>query len=168
MKPGRLGMLSALVASLCCVGPVVLVLLGLGGLGVGAMLGRFHGWFLLGAMMLLGFAWRRYTKETRRCRAASCEMAQGKTTRGVLTLASAVVALFVGLNLYTYAGQHRYAQPRATGDTRSFASVAIPVEGMTCFTCQLAVEAAVKTLPGVREVRADVMSQRATVSYDPR
>lgn len=166
MKSGWMGILSALVASLCCIGPLVLVLLGLGTLGLGAALGRYHWWFLLAAMGLLAFAWRAYLKEKGRCQAARCEMAQGKAARWTLTLATLIVALFAGLNLYTYASQSgaRSSRPTPAG---AFASVAIPVEGMTCFTCELTVESSVKHLPGVQSVDARVKDKAAYVRYDP-
>ena len=160
-------MLSALVASACCLGPVILVVLGLGSLGFGAFLGRYHWWFIGTAIVLLTHAWRTYLTEAHRCQTASCEIARGKTTRTALTLASAVVALFVGLNLYTYASQHRPLPPHLTGGTPSSAFVVIPVEGMTCFTCELTVESSLKRLPGVRGVDASVKDAAAYVQYDP-
>lgn len=57
MKADKLGILSALMASVCCVTPLVLVLLGLGGIGIGTVLGRFHWWFLLVAIVLLTYGW---------------------------------------------------------------------------------------------------------------
>jgi copper chaperone CopZ len=165
MKAGKLGILSALVASVCCVGPVVLILLGLGGLGLGAMLGRYHWWFILAAVGLLVFAWRVYFKERGRCRAASCEMAQGKITVRALIGASVVVALFVGLNLSTYASQ-RHARPGGTSTKRAV-EAAISVEGMTCFTCELMVESSLKRLPGVQDADARVTEHAAYVRYDP-
>lgn len=164
MKPAKLGILSALTASVCCLGPVVLVLLGLGGLGVGAVLGRYHWWFIIAAIAILAVAWRRYSKETLRCRAASCEMAQGNATRTGLTLASVVVAAFVGLNLYTYASPHRRRQDIMTHS--SLASVVILVKGMTCFTCKLTVESSLERLPGVKDVDARVADETAVVQYD--
>jgi len=167
MKPGQMGILSALVASLCCVGPLVLVLLGLGTLGLGAFFGRYHWWFLFGAMGILAFAWRAYLKERGRCQAARCEMAQGKPAKWTLTLATLVVALFVGLNLYTYASQSAAHSPQQSSSAGTSASVAIPVEGMTCFTCELTVESSLKRLPGVQSADARVKEQAAYVSYDP-
>ncbi len=167
MKPQKLGILSALLASMCCLGPVLLVLLGLGSLGFGTFLGRYHWWFIAAAIILLTIAWRSYLKEAGRCRAASCEMAQGKTTRAVLTLASVVVAVFVGLNLYTYASRHRSAQgPAVARINNASTSVVIPVEGMTCFTCELTVESSLKTLPGVQSADAKVNDAAAYVRYD--
>ncbi len=101
MKAGPLGILSAVLASVCCLGPVLLVLLGFGSLGFGALIGRYHWWFIAAAIGLLAVAWRSYLKEAGRCRAASCEMACGNTTRVFLILASVVVTAFIGLNLKT-------------------------------------------------------------------
>lgn len=168
MKPQRLGILSALLASVCCLGPVLLVVLGLGSLGFGAVLGRYHWWLIGTAIALLAYAWRSYLKEAARCKAASCEMARGKTTRMVLTLASGVVAIFVGLNLHTYASQSHTIRPQtASVGARHLASVAIPVEGMTCFTCELTVESSLKKLPGVQNADARINDAAAYVEYDP-
>ena len=95
-------------------------------------------------------------------------MAQGKTTRTMLTLASVVVATFVGLNMYTYASQRRSVpEPRVDAGHSELASVIIPVDGMTCFTCELTVESSLKGLPGVEQVNAKVNEQAAYVRYDP-
>jgi len=162
-----MGVLSALVASVCCVGPLLLILLGLGSLGLGAFFGRYHWWFILAAIGLLAFAWRAYLKERGRCQAARCEMAQGKTAQWTLTLATLVVVLFVGLNLYTYMSQSWASPSRQAQGTGKFASVVIPVEGMTCFTCELTVESSLKRLPGVQSADARVNDKAAYVSYDP-
>jgi len=149
------------------VGPVLLVLLGLGSLGFGALIGRYHWWFIGTAISLLAVAWRSYVKEAGRCKTASCEMARGNTTRTALSLASAVVALFVGLNFATYASQRRTSPaPSATTPSGNLLSVAIPVEGMTCFTCELTVESSLKKLPGVHNADAKVNEGMAYVRYD--
>ena len=168
MKADRLGILSAVFASVCCLGPVLLVVLGLGSLGFGAVLGRYHWWFIGAAIVLLSYAWRSYLTEVRRCKTASCEMARGKTTRTVLTVASVVVAAFVGLNLSTYASQtHKVSSTGTAPPTGQLTSVAIPVEGMTCFTCELTVESSLKGLPGVHSADAKVKEAAAYVEYNP-
>ena len=164
MKADKLGIFSALVASVCCVTPLLLVLLGLGSLGIGAALGRFHWWFLLAAVALLTYGWRVYGKEQGRCRAAHCEIPQGGTTRMVLTAASVIVAAFVGLNLYTYASQHSTTSlPAGNGLT----SIVLPVKGMTCLTCELTIESSLKRLPGVSHADARVAEETVSIHYDP-
>jgi len=94
MKARTLGVLSALTASACCLGPAVFALLGLGSLGVGAALGRAHWWLLVAALALLLIAWRRFFREVARCRATGCRMASGKVTGLVLLIASLVFIIF--------------------------------------------------------------------------
>ncbi len=147
MKAGPLGIFSAALASVCCLGPVLMVLLGLGSLGFGALIGRYHWWFIVAAIALLTHAWRSYLKEAGRCRTTRCEMAGGARTRVALLLASMVVAVFISLNLYTYASQQRRAhQDTANPTSGQLVSVAIPVGGMTCFTCELTVASSLKRL----------------------
>lgn len=165
MKAEKLGVLSALMASVCCVTPLLLVLLGLGSLGIGAVLGRFHWWFLLLAVGLLTYGWWMYVKERGRCRTAHCEMPRNKTTRTVLTTASVIVATFVGLNLYTYASQRTTANAPST--STGLSNIVLPVEGMTCLTCELTIESTLQRLPGVASADASVVQRVVTVSYDP-
>jgi len=167
MKAGPLGILSAVLASVCCLGPVLLVLLGLGSLGFGALIGRYHWWFIGAAVGLLAFAWRSYFNEKRRCDAAHCAMEKGQTTKGSLLLASTVVAVFVGLNVYTYASQGRKSAISTSPSAASLATIKIPIEGMTCFTCELSVESSLKRLSGVESADAKVIDRAAYVRYNP-
>ena len=162
MKAKGLGILSALTASVCCLGPLLLIALGFGSLGLGAALGRYHWYFILGAALLLAFAWRRYFKEKNSCESAHCQMEGKKMTRNVLVLASSVVLLFAGLNLYVYARGSAVSEVSKQG-----VQVSIPVEGMSCFTCEIAVQSAVKKLPGTHQVKASAKDKIAIVSYDP-
>lgn len=50
MKAKKLGIFSAILASICCLGPLILVLIGLGSLGIGAVISRYHWWFLGGGI----------------------------------------------------------------------------------------------------------------------
>ena len=161
MKAKGLGILSALTASVCCLGPLLLIALGLGSLGLGAALGRYHLYFILGAAFLLAFAWRRYFKEKKSCESARCEMEGKKITKNVLLLASSIVLLFAGLNIYTYASGSAVNEGSKQG-----VQVSIPVDGMSCFTCEISVQSAVKKLPGVYQVRASAKDHVAIVSYD--
>lgn len=164
MRAHKLGILSAATASLCCVGPVLLAVLGVGGLGAGAFVGEHHWYFIAGAALLLGLSWYAYLKERRRCQTERCEMAGGKLTRITLPLATLMVIAFFGLNLYTYAGDERLVPSLASA---AYAQTVIPVEGMTCFSCEMHVEHSLKKLEGVGEVKASAPNHSVTVSYDP-
>lgn len=164
MQARKLGILSAFLASVCCVGPVLLAVVGLGGLGLGAFIGANHWYFIAGAGLLLGWAWYAYLRERRRCVTDRCEMVGGKATRIALPLATLVVLGFFGLNLYTYVGG---ATAQASTPSAAYAQVVLPVEGMTCYTCTVTVEHSLKALEGVQEAKASVPGRSVTVSYDP-
>jgi Cu+-exporting ATPase len=47
-------------------------------------------------------------------------------------------------------------------------TIALPVVGMTCASCQHHVESALRSTSGVESARVDLMAHRATVTFDPR
>lgn len=51
----RWGLLSALVASLCCVGPLALILLGVGGASTALSIGYRKPYFIILGVIILGF-----------------------------------------------------------------------------------------------------------------
>lgn len=165
MRSDRAGIGSALLASVCCVGPVALAALGLGGLGLSAFIGQYHWYFIGGAALVLGYAWYSYLKERRRCGDQHCEMVRGRFTGATLTLASVAVAAFFGLNVYSYAGVSAASQ--AAAERPDLAEVVIPVDGMTCFTCTITVEHSLQALEGVSDAAASVPDRSVKVSYDP-
>lgn len=94
MKVGVLGIFSAIFASICCVLPLLLIFLGLGSLGVGAAISRYH-WLFLGiGVLLVVLAWGYYFKEK--------QMRSKRLTQIILIAASVVVVIFVLLSLYPY------------------------------------------------------------------
>jgi hypothetical protein len=90
MKAKTLGVLSVVTASLCCLGPIALAALGLGGLAAAssAPLAR---WIFLGlATALLVLGWRRYITEVAQCSPAQCPI-----TGRFLSLCALVAASFM-------------------------------------------------------------------------
>lgn len=99
MKAEKLGALSALTASACCLGPAVLAAAGLGGLGFGIYFVRFSGVLVAAAVVLLALGWRLYLTEHRRCAQTQCRMRGGKTALITLSLASVIVAGFAVMHM---------------------------------------------------------------------
>ncbi len=63
------GVIAALAASVCCIGPLVLVLLGIGGAWAGslAVMEPFRPYFLGAAVIFLFFAWRKIYRPVTVC-----------------------------------------------------------------------------------------------------
>lgn len=72
-KTGRSSLLAggvaALLASACCVGPLVLVVLGFSGAWIGNLtaLEPYRPWFLGAALVAMVFAWRQLYRPARAC-----------------------------------------------------------------------------------------------------
>lgn len=167
MKSGKLGILSALVASICCLGPVLLIFLGLGSLGIGAAIGKYHWYFITGAVVLLVFSWRDYLKDKKTCALEGCRVENKKITMSILLTATLVVAIFAGLNLYTYAGGKGFSNVKRGSEIIEGKTDIIPVKGMTCVSCEFAVSSALKKVDGVTNAMASAKEGKAQVTYDP-
>lgn len=166
MKAKNLGIFASVFASICCVGPLLLILLGLGTLGIGALIDKYHWWFLGGGVLLITIAWRAYFKEKRTCELKACLMENKRPTQIILMLATLIVIFFVGLNLYSYVGNpSHYDKPSAVVNNAK--TVIIPVEGMTCFTCEVTVTQVLKKVEEVVSASASVKNKSAKVVYDP-
>ncbi len=166
MKAAKAGVVSALSASACCIGPLLLIAIGLG--SGAAFLGRYHWFFLIGGFAVLTWAWAKYLREKTVC---DCERTQMEGRRGVmftLLIATVIVLGFAGLNIsrYVFAGALTSTQepPAAAGLSRAV----IPIEGMSCVTCEIAVRRALTNVAGVKAARVSVANKRAGVDYDPK
>lgn len=165
MKSMKIGVLSAITASICCIGPLILIALGLGSLDLGAVINKYHGLFLSAGILLILFSWIRYFKEKKRCTIKKCQMENKRVTLSILIISTTIVLFFVGLNLYTYADRPLAIDPTiSVADTKT---VSIPVEGMTCFTCEVSASSALKKIDGVVSVKASAKDGMVLINYDP-
>jgi mercuric ion transport protein len=166
MKAKNVGILSAILGSICCVGPLLLIAVGLG--AGAAAISRYHWLFIAAAIVALAFAWTRYFREKTNC-ACEAEAMQGRRSGTVtLLIATAIVLGFVGMNtsryLFARTSASAQAQPPVTSGMNR---IVIPVEGMTCATCEVGVHYALKSVNGVESARVSAAAKTATVDYDP-
>lgn len=99
MKAVKIGALSALTASACCLGPAALAAVGLGGLGLGMFFARVSGLLVAAAAALLGLGWWRYLAERRRCVQDQCHMPGRIAALVTLGAASVIVMGFALMHL---------------------------------------------------------------------
>ena len=75
--------LTALLASTCCLGPLLLVSLGVSGAWIGnlTMLEPYRPWFIGGALLALAFAWQRIFRRVQDCAPGEiCALPRVRTT----------------------------------------------------------------------------------------
>lgn len=89
------GGLAALLASACCLGPLVLVSVGLGGAWIGnlTVLEPYRPFFIAAAVVALFFAWRHIYRPAQDCRPGEvCALPQVRSTyRTVFWMVAALV-----------------------------------------------------------------------------
>lgn len=99
-KNGRsalaLGGLAAILASTCCLGPLVLVALGFSGAWIGnlTVLEPYRPWFIGAALVAMAFAYRRIFRPARACEPGEvCAVPKVRTTYKVIFWAVAALVL---------------------------------------------------------------------------
>jgi copper chaperone CopZ len=166
MKAKKAAILSALLATTCCVGPLLLVAIGLG--SGAAFVGRYHWFFVIGGIAVLTWAWAKYLREKTVCDCEHKPM-QGRRS-GMLTLliATAIVLGFGSLNISHYVfGSAPISAQTQTQLANGLNQIVIPVEGISCATCEIAVRHALKRIDGVKSAHVSVATKTATVDYEP-
>lgn len=176
VKIKTLGILSALAASACCVGPLLLAALGLGGLGLSRYLGAAHWYLTVFGFALVGFGFYRYFKEKKACDTHGCSMPGKNTTLTVLIMAALFISgftlwengVFARLNgdaccVINSAGASSGNNTLLGGSTMRFS-----VTGMTCESCVHHVQGAIQKVVGVKDAKVSLKDNEADVTADPK
>lgn len=161
-------MIAAIAASLCCIGPLVAVLLGLGAFGAAATFESLRPYLIGLTALLLAVAFYLIYRR-RRCEDGSCEMrSPSRASKITLWLATAAVIAFAAFPYYSWAFIRASAQKNA-GDVQNSrdAMAVVQVSGMTCDACAIEIESMLAKAPGVKSADVSYEQARALVFYDP-
>lgn len=161
--------LSAILASLCCIGPAVLAIAGAGGAGFLSVFEEYRTYLMGLTVLLLGTGFYfAYRKKEVRCADGSCEKkSAGKWNKLSLWVAMGLTAVFLA---YPYLSNSLSAgsqdKDHVGFQNADHEEVVIPVQGMTCVACNHHVETAVSEVEGVAAVKADFQTGEAVVQFD--
>lgn len=114
LKPAVVSLVGGFAASLCCLLPLAVIVLGLGSGAFMATTMRYR-WLLLplGILaVLIGYLW--YFRARRRCQALGCAMAGGRLNAIALGLATAVLLAEVGLVAFPAGASRLFSRTMAT------------------------------------------------------
>jgi copper chaperone CopZ len=161
---------AAFVASLCCLGPLVL-----GGVGLGAVLmatfAPLRPYFLAVSIALLGLGFYFAYRKPRAAEACDGEVCapRSRTRRAAKPLLWLATLGVLALALFPYYGGRLIPGPAAApaATTATLASVELKIKGMSCEACAGLVKHKLLEVPGVAEAEVDYPAGRATVQYDP-
>jgi copper chaperone CopZ len=182
MKEERLAVggavLAAAAASLCCIGPLLFVVLGLGAFGAAATFESARPFLLGAAVLFLAFGfYRTYFRREAACAPgeACATKPMSRASRVVLWIASVAVFAFA-LSPY-YAGtlaRRMTSEPATAGaapqaaapQPAAIARATFKVSGMTCAGCETTIKLALEQTPGVSKSEVRYDRGEAVVEYD--
>ena len=171
--------LAAVGASLCCIGPLVFVLLGLGAFGASAAFESARPYLLGAAVLFLAYGfYRAYFRRAAACAPGSaCAVKPvGRAGKAGLWLASAAALAFALSPYYAGALARRVTVKPAAPEAAAPAVAPAPsassraefkISGMTCAGCEETIKLALERTPGVRRAGVSYDRGEAVVEYDP-
>src|SRR5438045_4632108 len=135
MKAKYPAILAALLGSICCVGPLLLIAVGLG--TSAAVIGRYHWFFFIGAFAILVWAWAKHFREKTLCACEHRPMDGRGISLFTLLIASVIVLAFAGLSIRSYAfAESSPSRPIANANLQR---LVIVVDGLWCVACEIPV-----------------------------
>jgi hypothetical protein len=100
LKAGFLGVAAAGVSSLCCLLPLLVIVLGLGSGAFMMTTMRYRAIFIPAGVIGVGCGWLLYARARQRCDALGCRMAGRALNLLLLLFASVIVAAAVALDQF--------------------------------------------------------------------
>lgn len=158
------GILAAVLASSCCIGPLILAAVGMSGAGFIAPVAEYRPIFIGVTFALIGAAY--YFTYGRRKKA--CCPDERPKRRWVQEISLwAITAVAVGLAAFPYAWGHL----KGGGVKKAILQddlkvVSLRVEGMTCSSCADTVKSALSEVKGVRDVRVQLKNGEVKVGFE--
>ena len=173
-KWGLVGaIVTAIIASICCLGPLVLLALGISGAWISSLsaLEPYRPVFMTITFVFLGFAFYTVYKKPKveTCESGSyCGNPKAeRISKIILWVVTVSVVILFALP---------YVIPYLYGDTQGQQMQSIPegmktvtlgVKNMTCAACTVTITKSLKNLEGIKDVKVSLDPPRAIVVYDP-
>lgn len=161
---GLAALASAGLASVCCLGPLVVTGLGLGSLGLAVGLTKYRSLFLMltGAVLAVAF-YLAYRKRSVACAGGSCELRSGSRAMkaGVWT-AAALAAVMATFPIWS----GRFVSNAPVAVPAGAETLSLKISGMDCAACTVAIKKSVEKVPGVLAAAIDFAGGQATIVSD--
>jgi len=125
-KSGLIGLASAILASICCVLPLLALTLGLVGFGLAGTISRYSPLLMSLGASGLGLAYYLYFRERRRCDALGCRMVGQTWNKLFLGLSTALMVSVLALKWLPLSAQEPLSEVRGPEER-----LILQVDGMT-------------------------------------
>jgi copper chaperone CopZ len=165
---------STMAASLCCIGPIAVLLLGASGLGGAALFAKWRLPLLGVTIILLAVSWylALLARKRERCKSCVCAASRfGDKNYIVLCAATVFVIAMTTFPMWVDAVGRPialFSRPAARPIARPpLATLHLKIPSMDCPACGIPIRMKLFQQPGVRNVVVTFKSKDAEVQYDP-
>ena len=164
--------LTAMVASICCITPVLALLTGTMGLAsTFSWIEPFRPYLIGFTVLVLAFAWyQKFKPKTKSEIDCECDDEKPKFINSKIFLF--LITLFAGAMLaFPYYSHIFYSNPDTSKNVvyveqSNVKEIRVTIEGMTCEGCEAHIESEVNKLDGILKVKADYEAANTIVKYD--
>lgn len=165
---------AAVLASVCCIGPIVLAGLGIGAVAAAQSFAPYRPFFLALTAVFLGigfyFAYRKPKQAA--CEGEVCEVPRlARWGRPLLWLATALVIALAAFPYYYAPLQAAFGTPAAPAadatEAANLATAELTVGGMSCEACAGVIRSKLLETPGVLAAEVRYPEGSARVQYNP-
>ena len=161
--------ISAIVASICCLGPLFLLAIGVSGAWISSLttLSPYRPLFMIIALVFLGVV---FYIAYRKPKANSCAVGSSCRTTGSKRIYRiilwVVTILILGLLVFPYLVPYVFAGDQTTGKAHT-EQVVLDVKNIDCISCPIVVKRSLTRLIGVKEAKVTLEPPEAVVVFDP-
>lgn len=166
---GLAAVLSGVFASACCLGPLVLAGIGLSGVGFSQFFSPYRPYFMGGTFVLL-FAAFAYTFKKEKPRRGEvvcldCEKPKKRArTRGTLALFTLIALAFAFYPSMAAKWTELKENTAQAQNVKAAQNITLSIQGMTCSSCVVHIQKALRKVPGVYAAEVSYESKKADVA----
>lgn len=164
--------ITAVLASVCCIGPLILVGFGIGSVAFFSRFDVYRPYLIAIALILIIPAfYLAYRKREVKCEDGSCKIeGAGKWNKISVWFAAILVAGFI---FFPYLGFASTASNQFNSNPNFWHShgftktVELKINNMDCEACALGLQSQLKNINGVKDVKVNYSKANAKINYDP-
>jgi mercuric ion transport protein len=165
--------LSAITASLCCIGPLVALIVGASGFAAAGLFAQWRPLFLTITALMLAAAWylTYHHPKIDHCSTEGCpQNPVAKWNKIILWLATALVIAIAAFPTYSGVAAQLLV-PAVTSSTSpsqaKLATLQVNIPCMDCGACAAGIRAKLKKQDGVQAAQVDFATKAAVIYFDP-
>ncbi len=164
------GSAGGLISSICCITPLILLLLGIGNLSLAATMGAYRLYFvLLGLIFVILSLGYQIRKKMKNCTCSSIQMLR-QESKLIFTAFASFFIVFGIINFLVLPYATAKINPKndvSTETGNSLKQLKLKIDGMTCEGCAVAIESALEKVDGIIDADVSYDNGTAVIIYNP-